>query len=61
MNKDFDEVTSAALQLSIRERARLFRKLIESLGEEIYADPNIDTDWIEEARPRMEGIERGEV
>lgn len=55
-----DELVTAALGLSLPERASLARKLLWSL-EEAEADCEADELWLEEAERRLEQVLSGQV
>ena len=53
------QLESKALKLSRRERARLARRLISSLDQEIDADA--EKLWLEEAERRLGELKSGKV
>jgi putative addiction module component (TIGR02574 family) len=54
---DLEQITSAALSLSVGARAQLAERLLTSLDE----DPEITAAWIAEAKRRADEIDAGTV
>jgi len=52
-----DEILPAALALSVNERAKLARELLESLHED--ADADVAAAWVEEIEHRAREVENG--
>jgi putative addiction module component (TIGR02574 family) len=59
MRTKLDEVTTAALQLSIEERAQLAGRLLLSLDEP--SESEVERLWLEEAERRLEEFRKGRV
>jgi putative addiction module component (TIGR02574 family) len=59
MAKKLSEIESDALQLSIKERARLIRRLIISLESE--NDGDVEQLWLDEAEMRLAAYRNGET
>ena len=59
METKFDKVTTAALRLSIEERAQLAGRLLLSLDEP--SESEVERLWLEEAERRLEGFREGRV
>ena len=59
MAKKLSEIESDALQLSIKERARLIRRLIISLESE--NDGDVEQLWLDEAERRLAAYRNGET
>lgn len=59
MGTKFDEVATAALQLSIEERAQLAGKLLLSLDEP--SESEVERLWLEEAERRLQEFRQGKV
>jgi putative addiction module component (TIGR02574 family) len=57
MRLDLEQITSAALSLSLEARAQLAERLLTSLDD----DPEITAAWMEEAKRRMAEIDAGTV
>lgn len=58
----FADVAAAALTLSRAERAELARKLLESLDDESFDDPEVvEAEWNAEILRRVEDIKSGKV
>ena len=57
MHLDLEQITSAALSLSVEARAQLAERLLTSLDE----DPEVTAAWIAEAKRRADEIEAGTV
>ena len=54
-----DELEAEVKKLSLRERAALARRIVESLDE--LSESEIEALWIEEAERRLDELERGQV
>ncbi len=54
MDLDFDEVKKAALQLSIKYRAKLAGKLLLSLDEASESESEVERLWLNEAERRRQ-------
>jgi len=54
-----DELEAEVKKLSLRERAALARRIVESLDE--LSEQEIETLWIEEAERRLDELEHGQV
>ncbi|MFH0997618.1 MAG: addiction module protein [Pseudomonadota bacterium] len=59
MSQKIDEVTMAALDLSIEERAHLAGKLLLSLDEP--SESEVENLWLEEAERRLKEFHEGSV
>ena len=59
MGKKLDEVITAALQLSLEERAQLAGRLLLSLDEP--SESELERLWLEEAERRLEEFREGRV
>lgn len=60
MNRPFDSLEAAALELSPSERARLAGLLLASLDEELAAPfEEIDSAWSDEIQKRIQEIRSG--
>jgi putative addiction module component (TIGR02574 family) len=59
MAQKIDEVTMAALDLSIEERAQLAGKLLLSLDEP--SESEVENLWLEEAERRLKEFHEGSV
>ena len=60
MSRPLEKVEADALELSIRERARLAQRLLVSLDEELEDDPaEVEVAWEEEIRRRIAEIDAG--
>ena len=59
METKFNEVSTAALQLSIEERAELAGRLLLSLDEP--SESEVERLWLEEAERRLKEFREGEV
>jgi putative addiction module component (TIGR02574 family) len=55
----FDEISSAALQLSVEERAQLAGRLLLSLDEP--SESEVERLWLEEAERRLKEFREGGV
>ncbi|HSW00651.1 MAG TPA: addiction module protein [Sedimentisphaerales bacterium] len=54
-----DELEAEVKKLSLRERAALARRIVESLDE--LSEQEIEALWIEEAERRLDELEQGQV
>ncbi|MBI3014372.1 MAG: addiction module protein [Candidatus Tectomicrobia bacterium] len=59
MGTKFDEVTTAAMELNIEERAELAGRLLLSLDEP--SESEVERLWIEEAERRLKEFREGKV
>lgn len=59
MGTKFDEVSTAALQLGVEERAQLAGRLLLSLDEP--SESELESLWLEEAERRLEEFREGRV
>jgi len=59
MGTKFDEVSTAALQLGVEERAQLAGRLLLSLDEP--SESEVESLWLEEAERRLEEFREGRV
>ena len=59
MDTKFDEVSTAALRLSIEERAQLAGRLLLSLDEP--SESEVERLWLEEAERRLKEFREGRV
>lgn len=59
METKFDEISTAALQLSVEERAQLAGSLLLSLDEP--SESEVERLWLEEAEHRLKEFRKGEV
>ena len=59
METKFDEISSAALQLSVEERAQLAGRLLLSLDEP--SESEVERLWLEEAEHRLKEFREGRV
>jgi putative addiction module component (TIGR02574 family) len=59
MGTKFDEVSTAALQLGVEERAQLAGRLLLSLDEP--SESELESLWLEEAERRLEEFHEGRV
>lgn len=59
MKTKFDEVSIAALQLSVEERAQLAGRLLLSLDEP--SESEVESLWLEEAERRLKEFREGRV
>ncbi len=59
MAKKISDIESDALQLSIKERARLIRRLIMSLESDNEGD--VEQSWLDEADKRLAAYRNGET
>ena len=59
METKFDEVSTAALQLSIEERAQLAGRLLLSL--DVPSESEVERLWLEEAERRLKEFREGRV
>ncbi len=59
MGTRFDEVSTAALQLSVEERAQLAGRLLLSLDEP--SESEVESLWLEEAERRLKEFREGRV
>jgi putative addiction module component (TIGR02574 family) len=59
METKLDEVISAALQLSLQERAQLAGRLLLSLDEP--SESEVEQLWLEEAERRLKEFREGKV
>jgi putative addiction module component (TIGR02574 family) len=62
MTQDAQELLERALKLSLKERAKLVTRLIESVDEEEGEDPvEVKKAWAEEIKRRVREIDEGRV
>jgi putative addiction module component (TIGR02574 family) len=55
MHRSLDEVEAAALNLAPDERARLARRLLASLDDDVLEDPQaVELAWEQEVRRRLQ-------
>jgi putative addiction module component (TIGR02574 family) len=54
-----DDLEAEVKKLSLRERAALARRIVESLDE--LSEQEIEALWIEEAERRLDELEQGQV
>jgi len=59
MITDFKELQNSALELDEKHRAKLAKRLINSLDAQV--DDDIEQAWIDEVRRRKEEIKSGKV
>lgn len=59
MITDYKDIQHSALSLDVNHRAKLAKKLIESLDQE--ADKNVVKAWIDEIKKRKAEIKSGSV
>jgi hypothetical protein len=59
MNSDFDDLTTQARALPVKEKAALARLLIEELDLNVEADA--EQLWVDEAQRRYDAYQRGEL
>ena len=59
MAKNLADIESQARRLSIKERARLVRRLIVTLEKE--NDGDVEQQWLDEAERRLAAYRRGET
>ena len=59
MEMKFDEISTAALQLSVEERAQLAGSLLLSLDEP--SESEVERLWLEEAERRLKEFREGRV
>ncbi len=59
MEINFDELSTAALQLSVEKRAQLAGKLLLSLDES--SESEVERLWLEEAERRLKEYREGRV
>jgi DNA-binding SARP family transcriptional activator len=57
MNRDLEEITSAALGMNVESRAALAKRLIDSLDE--LEPDEYERLWVEEAARRYEQLKAG--
>jgi len=57
MKPDISQIESAALSLSVSDRANLARRLIDSLDVEV----SVEREWVNEIARRVEELESGQV
>ncbi len=55
MRLDLEQITSAALSLSVEARAQLAERLLTSLDD----DPEVTAAWLQEAKRRIAEIDAG--
>ncbi|MDT8310847.1 MAG: addiction module protein [Methylophaga sp.] len=61
MTISIETVETGALSLSLEDRARLVKHLLESIDERPGSDPQqVERDWLAEAACRYEAYLRGE-
>ena len=56
---DFDTLEKQALELPVRDRARLVQDLLESLDK--LTSSEVRSMWLDESERRADQIDRGEV
>lgn len=61
MARPLKEIEQELLNLPQTERARLARRLIVSLDEDVPADEGVEAAWLEEIKRRDAEIESGEA
>lgn len=59
MERKFNEISTAALQLTIEERAELAGRLLLSLDEP--SESELERLWLEEAERRLKAFREGRV
>ncbi|MDZ7693632.1 MAG: addiction module protein [Balneolaceae bacterium] len=59
MITDFNEIENSALKLDENHRAKLAKRLLESLDQQI--DQEIEQAWIDEVNRRKKELDSGEV
>lgn len=59
MITDYNEIQHSALELDENHRAKLAKKLIDSLDQQI--DEDIEQSWIDEVKKRKNEIKSGQV
>lgn len=57
VNRDLEEITSAALEMSVESRAALAKRLIDSLDE--LEPVEYERLWVEEAARRYQQLKAG--
>jgi putative addiction module component (TIGR02574 family) len=62
MSKPIDRVEADALELSLRDRARLAQRLLQSLDEDVVEDPaEVERAWQTEIERRLAEYHEGNV
>jgi len=61
MSKPIDQVEAEALELSVQDRARLARRLLESLDDQVDDPEEVDRAWKAEIERRVADLDSGKV